>query len=311
MAELRNEFSWSKSRADVFAACPRQYFYHYYGSWGGWDARANPKARTLYILKQLQSRQQWMGATVHNCLRWILTTLREKGVAPSEEKALQMLGRRMQVDFNASGEGLYWEKPKDTCGLLEHEYDDLEVTDDVWSAVFEKALAAVATFYRSEVLETLQGLPPDDWLEIEKLASFEVEGTKVWVQLDCAFRANGDIRIVDWKTGKANADATREQLALYAWYAAGRWNVGAAQVAPAEFNLGTGELVAHRFADADFAPLREKISSSVTAMRALLDDAAQNRASEEKFAMTDAEKTCRKCPYRRVCPKWAETVGES
>jgi CRISPR/Cas system-associated exonuclease Cas4 (RecB family) len=305
MGELKNEFSWSKSRAEMFEACPRQYYYHYYGSWGGWDAKADPKARTLYVLKQLMTRQQWLGSTVHNCLRWILTEIREKKVAPPEEKALHALGRRLQLDFRASGEGEYWENPKKARGLLEHEYDDLEVGDDVWSTLFEKALAMVANFYRSDIFQTLQHLAPDDWLEIEKLGSLNVDGVNVWVQIDCAFKACDDIQIVDWKTGKAEAEATRAQLMLYAMYAMNRWAAPAERIKTAEFNLTYGAWAAHRFTAEDFEALRTRITESASAMRALLDDPVQNIASEERFALAPSEKPCRQCPFRRVCPRWA------
>ena len=111
MPDLKNEFSWSKSREDCFRRCPRQYFFTYYGSWGGWDKRAPERTRAIYIYKQLQSRQQWIGATVHNCLRWVLATLRNKGAVPQEETALGNMAKRLQLDFQDSGEGLYWENP--------------------------------------------------------------------------------------------------------------------------------------------------------------------------------------------------------
>ena len=31
MTEIRNEFSWSKSRHENFQTCPRQYYLNYYG----------------------------------------------------------------------------------------------------------------------------------------------------------------------------------------------------------------------------------------------------------------------------------------
>jgi hypothetical protein len=36
MTELKNEFSWSKTRDEVFKTCPRQYWFSYYGYWNGW-----------------------------------------------------------------------------------------------------------------------------------------------------------------------------------------------------------------------------------------------------------------------------------
>jgi len=40
MSEIRNEFSWSKSRDEIFQTCPRQYYFNYYGYWGSWEKGA-------------------------------------------------------------------------------------------------------------------------------------------------------------------------------------------------------------------------------------------------------------------------------
>lgn len=308
MAEMKNEFSWSKSRAETFSACPRQYFYRYYGSWGGWDRKADPKTRTTYILKQLQTRQQWAGATVHNGLRWVLTTLRDTGAAPAEETTLNALGKRLALDFQNSGEGLYWDEPKKMCGLIEHEYDDLEVSDEVWSALFERALASISTFYHSEVFEKLKTLPADQWVEVEKLGSFDVDGLKVWVQLDCAFWAESNLHIIDWKTGRTDVDSTKIQLALYTWYASKQWNVAPENIVPGEFNLGTNELFTHPFTANDFQSVHERIAKSVAAMRELLDDAVANAATEENFPLAETNTPCASCAFRRICPRWATPI---
>ena len=47
MGDLANEFSWSRSRDATFQDCKRKYFYHYYGSWGGWEADAAAEVRRL------------------------------------------------------------------------------------------------------------------------------------------------------------------------------------------------------------------------------------------------------------------------
>ena len=51
MADLTNDFSWSRSRDGVFQDCKRRYFYQYYGAWGGWASDAPEDVRRLYILK--------------------------------------------------------------------------------------------------------------------------------------------------------------------------------------------------------------------------------------------------------------------
>ena len=71
MNEIRNEFFWSKSRDEVFQTCPRQYFFNYYGYWGGWEKIAPERTRQIYILKKLKNRQMWLGEKVHDCIKHI------------------------------------------------------------------------------------------------------------------------------------------------------------------------------------------------------------------------------------------------
>jgi putative transposase len=68
MAELKNEFSWSKTRDEVFKTCPRQYWFAYYGYWNGWLDKVQERTRQIYILKNLKNRQivGWsMGETLN------------------------------------------------------------------------------------------------------------------------------------------------------------------------------------------------------------------------------------------------------
>ena len=59
MGILKNEFTWSASRARTFDYCPRQYWWNYYGSWGGWDRDCTREAREAYMLKNLANRWTW------------------------------------------------------------------------------------------------------------------------------------------------------------------------------------------------------------------------------------------------------------
>ena len=68
MADLQNEFSWSKSRHEKFQECRRAYYLAYYGSWGGWQAAHGSTVREIYVLKKLSSRWQWAGSLVHDAL---------------------------------------------------------------------------------------------------------------------------------------------------------------------------------------------------------------------------------------------------
>ena len=68
MSTFKNEFSWSISRDRVFQICPRQYYFNYYGYWGGWESNAPQRVKQIYVLKQLKNRYMWSGAKVHDCI---------------------------------------------------------------------------------------------------------------------------------------------------------------------------------------------------------------------------------------------------
>ena len=56
MATFKNEFSWSKTRDEIFKSCPRKYWFAYYGFWNGWLKDAPERARRIYVLKNLKTR---------------------------------------------------------------------------------------------------------------------------------------------------------------------------------------------------------------------------------------------------------------
>ena len=70
--DFRNEFSWSKSRDGLFRECPKKYYFHYYGSWGGWVASEDDKVKQIYYLKKLKSKELWLGSVVHDVIEFIL-----------------------------------------------------------------------------------------------------------------------------------------------------------------------------------------------------------------------------------------------
>ncbi len=93
MSTLVNEFSWSKSRNELFRKCLRQYYFQYYGSWGGWEIDAEPRIRRIYVLKQLQNRHIWAGNKVHDCIKRALRNMR-RGIRP---KARDLFKRKLPV----------------------------------------------------------------------------------------------------------------------------------------------------------------------------------------------------------------------
>src|SRR5262249_35706636 len=104
MGDLANVFSGSRSRNGGVQECRRRYFYHYYGSWGGWAPEAPPEVRRLYVLKQLTGRQGWAGRVVHQAIEMSLKALHAGSELP-ERWLLDETIRRMREEWRFSRSG--------------------------------------------------------------------------------------------------------------------------------------------------------------------------------------------------------------
>jgi hypothetical protein len=130
MSTFKNEFSWSISRDRIFQTCPRQYYFNYYGYWGGWETDSPARTRQIYILKQLQNRFMWAGAKVHDCINHTLTNL-QRGISVLDiDQIVDITLNQMREEFRSSREKRYLTHPK-TCALFEHEYE-VAISDVDW-----------------------------------------------------------------------------------------------------------------------------------------------------------------------------------
>ena len=303
MPPLKNQFSWSKSRDGKFRTCPRQYFFHYYGIWGGWEPGADPRTRQIYMLKNLSNRSIWPGSKVHDAIKNILNTLRQGYKPISEQEALDQLLNEMRQEYLKSKRGDYRTINK-SFGLFEHEYQ-VDISRAEWKATADHALHCLRTFLHSKTYRDIQNISHKNWLEIEEFSTFLLDDVTVHAVPDFSYRDGNDIVIYDWKTGKSPSRDVELQLACYSLYAVQKWRVEPQQVRTIEFNLARDELIKHHQSGIDLPGIQQRIRASIAEMRSCLTDATENIASEEQFDCTKDEHPCKSCNYKKVCPRWA------
>jgi hypothetical protein len=298
MGEIRNEFSWSRSRDHVFQECRRQYYYHYYGAWGGWDAAADPLTRRLYVLKQLGTRQMWAGRLVHEAVERTLLALRA-GYGLSEASLIEDTVRQMREEWRGSRAGLYRENPKGTA-LFEHEYA-VPVRDSEWQAMRDHVVRCLRNFHRLPLLADIKRTPTDRWILIEDVRSFTFEGTRIFAAPDFGYWNDADrLQLVDWKTGGNGEDASL-QLGCYALYALELLGVELPRVDLLEVNLREGNVVTHPWNEVSLDRVLEHLRLSVRSMKVYLADPERNLAAEADFEKTEDLRICRWCNFRAVC----------
>jgi hypothetical protein len=292
------EFSWSVSRHDAFMTCKRRYFYSYY------EAQVDPEVKRL---KKLSALPLWAGSVVHETIEQVLKT-HDALPSPDQQEAIvrgavhgDMLGQWRESEAGSPGEGPAGDGVL-RFRLFEHEYL-LPVDADDKKLVVGIVMRSLRNFFRSDTLREAFAVGRAQWLTVEDLVSFMVEGVEVRLRMDLAYRRpDGQVLIVDWKTGRAEGRFNEVQLAGYALYAAHAGWVRSAEEIRTELAYLAVPRYVQRAVDArklDHA--RAFIGKSAGNMKALLLDPLANLARLEDFPMIDRPQRCRRCNFRRLC----------
>ena len=298
MSNFQNEFSWSPSRHRMFESCKRQYYFNYYGSWGGWNKDADAQAQLLYRLKKITTVPQLVGTVVHDAISNVLKALKlGRDIHPFavETYAQNLFHQHLQE----SRDHLWRYSASQYTNLFEHYYNEsFTETDRTNSA--NHISTSLNAFFASNAYATLQSAHPEDYLTIEELADFTLVDTKIWVVLDIAIRRGELVYIFDWKTGRER-QADRHQLAVYALYATSQWGVALPDLQLQDIYLQTNTERTLDLSPDDLDQTRIFVTESVQKMRALLDDPEQNTAQQDAFPMTTNTHLCTTCPFKAAC----------
>lgn len=298
-APLENEFSWSLSRSRTFEDCALKYWFHYYGSWGGWEPDAPAEARELYLLKNLTNLHLIAGDTVHRAIQRALEE-HARGREPDPEKLVQWCKAEMQRAMHESLEEAWRERPKQCARLFEHHYGPRPQRDFL-VRIAKKIGDSIRRFFTSPAFGLIRETDPADWLPMETLDTFQFEGTKVYAVPDFACRHHGDVLLLDWKTGQPDG-RNADQVVLYALFAAARWGADPDRVRGAPvYLLNGGGFEPRPVTPEDRARVASMVRDSIAAMRGRLKDGTANEADRNGFAPSPGA-ACRSCNFRGVCP---------
>lgn len=302
---LINELSWSLSRHQKFTECRRAYWFHYYRSWGGWESDAPAWKREIYVLKQLGNRFTWAGSIAHAAIRGTLTAIRaRRPVDP--ERVLRRVHRVMRQDFVSSREKRQWRDTirRDFNGLVEHEYGDA-VTQESWHQAWVTVRDALQWFFDSKWPGIAQSLQPDEWLEVDNQAisesSHHLRGVKVYAVPDFAFRRDGVVHVVEWKTGES-ARPHELQMVGSSLFVENRHGIALKDLRASVVFLNSGREQSVELNPAAVARYHSTFANSFAAMKSVLANAKKNvPLGEASFAPSGNPAVCARCPYRRPC----------
>ena len=291
-------------------SCKRRYFYSYY------EAQVDPEVRRL---KKLSALPLWAGSVVHETIEQVLKT-HETMPSPDVQDAIVrdavhggMLGQWRESE--AAGPAEPGAPADGESGalrfrLFEHEYQVAVDADDK-KIVVGTVMRSLRNFFRSDTLREAYAVGRGQWLTVEDLVSFTVEGVEVMLRMDLAYRRpDGRVLIVDWKTGRGEGRFNEVQLAGYALYAAqAGWAASAEEIRTELAYLAVPRYVQRAVDARKLDHARSFIARSAGNMKSLLLDPVANLARMEDFAMIDRPQRCRRCNFRRLCFPRTEPVA--
>jgi len=280
------------------------YYYRYYGGWGGWENDADDKTRKTYVLGKLMTRQMWAGQQVHDGIKKMLESIQAGIKSVDLQGIMDEIMEIMRTEFKDSKKGRYLREPK-TCALYEHEYN-LQLPKTEWENTANNAKDCLKNFFNSEVFQFICDIPDNQWLEVEKLSTFHLEGYRIFVKLDFALKNDEKITIYDWKTGRLGDEANQLQSSCYGLYAVNTLGASPQNVRVLEFYVSSNELREYEFGNREVELITQYIQSSIDSMISLLDDRETNSASEERFSLTEDRRSCTYCNFRKVCSRFSK-----
>lgn len=289
MAELKNEFTWSFSRAQAFESCRRRYWFRYHAFWGGWRSDAPELARRAYFFSKMTALPMLIGSAVHET---IADVLRAKQGGREPKSPFEQVRLRLNEAWLSSKNERWREVgPKQAPPLFEHWYG-VPPSKEELAGWRDRAQASIRGFLESELYRQILRAGPAAFRSIDQLETSAIDGVPCFVAPDFAFVHGEETWIIDWKSGDTR-DGYALQLLAYAEHARQKWRLEPSRIRAFDLFLTRGEQVEVPVSEEALAGARREIRASAETMRPLVQ--------REELPPTTDPAECRRCFFRELC----------
>jgi hypothetical protein len=284
-----SELGWSVSRYDVFQTCKRRYYYQYYAK------HDDPAIRDrAMMLKSMTTVPLEIGNIAHDVMESILHRL-IKSSQPVDIDRLENFVHQRAEQYVTSKK------------FLEVHYKEQEQID--WMPLAERAFSSIRNIVTSDRFAWILELPQsskDQWMiEPAGFGETRIEGMKAYCKVDFMLPHEDTIYIMDWKTGKPDADKHRKQLIGYSLFARYHFEGRFANIIPMVCYVKEGyEEVQPEITNDDISSFVETVRSETTEMKSYnLDEFKNTPKMKAAFPLSESTSPCRFCEYRELCER--------
>lgn len=313
------EYSWSFSRGKQFDDCARAYYYARYLAPQGAAPGAEPRLKEMLGMSKLSSVPLFKGEAVHAAMETYCKEARRALEKESGDKysrathdkfvklAFHTLTTTLSTKLKQSAQLAKAKKLpvyKSDFLLREH-WQDKTVDPVELMASARETMEGFCEYLYDTLLE--EGSVIMGTEELSVLKGFR---HKVWVKLDLALWTPSQdmLSIVDWKTGRpgsSHSESYASQLAIYALWASGQYDVPAQAV---DMLLVYPEGHVQRtepLEEADLKAVKSFIERSMKKQTGMLKNIARNVPKPlkafEPISYSGSAPGCKWCPFKSYC----------
>jgi hypothetical protein len=191
--------------------------------------------------------------------------------------------------------------------FLEVHYKEQEQID--WMPLAERAFSSIRNIVTSDRFAWILELPQsskDQWMiEPAGFGETRIEGMKAYCKVDFMLPHDDTIYIMDWKTGKPDADKHRKQLIGYSLFARYHFEGRFANIIPMVCYVKEGyEEVQPEITNDDITAFVETVRREATEMKSYnLDEFKNTPKMKAAFPLSESISPCRFCEYRELCER--------
>jgi len=278
---------WSSSRYDLFSICKRRYFYQYYTKYD-----QEVPTRRINQFRELVSIPLEIGGVVHKVIEVLLTRLKRTSREIDEKKFFDFARRTAENHIR-------------TRKFEEVVYGDIDRVEV--DALYPKVRESLENLLASDRFAWLVDeaiISSDQWIiDPPGYGETRIGDFKVYCKVDFLFPVGDEYHIIDWKTGKSDADKHRKQLIGYSTWASYHFETDPTKVKPTIVYLHPDyQEVQETFNVFDLENFAIQVRAETEEMYEYCRDIEQNiPLDKSEFPMVDDQRICAHCNFCGVC----------
>jgi hypothetical protein len=276
---------WSFSRFNTFTTCKRQYYYQYYGKYDSEFSK-----QQIDTLKGLTTVPLEIGSIVHELIRDTLQVIAVGMQLSTLDELLERIDKLKSKYLRKNFAEIYYG----------------EQTQIPEAEINERVKAALVNFLESSRLHWLleYAVPHrDQWIiEPPGYGETRINNLKAYCKVDFLFPVDGQVYIIDWKTGKRKEEH-RSQLLGYASWASYHLERDISQITTIDaYLLPEYQEEAITFDRFDFANFAQAVYTQTQQLYDYTESVEWNMPKpKSEFPLAESTRMCKYCNFRKFC----------